>query len=216
MSELVIRNLHVSIEGKEILKGVDLTIGQGEVHAIMGPNGTGKSTLLAMLGGGSIFWLTGIPVTLDFPWDRSTLALMPGASLAAAGLLDMLAAARYRSILVAVLAALAVGMPFPLRLRDPHHRPSEEILFGRDAARRSSPPGLRACRWSGARGRSRPLRSLSLPRKGVGLRSSRCLAAALRGRLQAVERRGGVHAELVQEGDEHGASKENLLDPTGG
>ena len=43
MAELVIRNLHVSIEGKEILKGLDLTIGQGEVHAIMGPNGTGKS-----------------------------------------------------------------------------------------------------------------------------------------------------------------------------
>jgi Fe-S cluster assembly ATP-binding protein len=45
MSDLVIRNLHVSIDGKEILKGLDLTIRQGEVHAIMGPNGTGKSTL---------------------------------------------------------------------------------------------------------------------------------------------------------------------------
>jgi Fe-S cluster assembly ATP-binding protein len=51
MSELVIRNLHVSIEGKEILKGVDLTIRQGEVHAIMGPNGTGKSTLAYALMG---------------------------------------------------------------------------------------------------------------------------------------------------------------------
>lgn len=45
MSDLVIRNLHVSIDGKEILKGLDLTVRQGEVHAIMGPNGTGKSTL---------------------------------------------------------------------------------------------------------------------------------------------------------------------------
>jgi Fe-S cluster assembly ATP-binding protein len=45
MSELIIRNLHVSIDGKEILKGLNLTIPQGEVHAIMGPNGTGKSTL---------------------------------------------------------------------------------------------------------------------------------------------------------------------------
>ncbi|MEI7846291.1 MAG: ATP-binding cassette domain-containing protein, partial [Chloroflexota bacterium] len=45
MSELVIKNLQVSIEGKEILKGLNLTIKQGEVHAIMGPNGTGKSTL---------------------------------------------------------------------------------------------------------------------------------------------------------------------------
>jgi Fe-S cluster assembly ATP-binding protein len=51
MSELVIRNLHVSIEGKEILKGLDLTVRQGEVHAIMGPNGTGKSTLAYALMG---------------------------------------------------------------------------------------------------------------------------------------------------------------------
>ncbi|NOY98338.1 MAG: Fe-S cluster assembly ATPase SufC [Chloroflexi bacterium] len=51
MSELVIKNLHVSIEGKEILKGLDLTLKQGEVHAIMGPNGTGKSTLAYALMG---------------------------------------------------------------------------------------------------------------------------------------------------------------------
>ena len=51
MSELVIRNLHVSIDGKEILKGLDLTVRQGEVHAIMGPNGTGKSTLAYALMG---------------------------------------------------------------------------------------------------------------------------------------------------------------------
>ncbi len=51
MSELVIKNLHVSIESKEILKGFDLTIKQGEVHAIMGPNGTGKSTLAYTLMG---------------------------------------------------------------------------------------------------------------------------------------------------------------------
>ena len=51
MSELVIKDLHVSIENKEILKGVDLTVKQGEVHAIMGPNGTGKSTLAYTLMG---------------------------------------------------------------------------------------------------------------------------------------------------------------------
>ena len=51
MSELSIRNVHVSIDGKEILKGVDLTIRQGEVHALMGPNGTGKSTLAYALMG---------------------------------------------------------------------------------------------------------------------------------------------------------------------
>lgn len=51
MSELVIKNLHVQIEDKEILKGLDLTIRQGEIHAIMGPNGTGKSTLAYTLMG---------------------------------------------------------------------------------------------------------------------------------------------------------------------
>lgn len=51
MSELVIRDLHVNVEGKEILKGVNLTVKQGEVHALMGPNGTGKSTLAYSLMG---------------------------------------------------------------------------------------------------------------------------------------------------------------------
>jgi len=51
MSQLEIRNLHVNIEGKEILKGLDLTIEQGKIHAIMGPNGTGKSTLAYTLMG---------------------------------------------------------------------------------------------------------------------------------------------------------------------
>lgn len=51
MSSLVIKDLHVSVEGKEILKGLNLTINQGEVHAIMGPNGTGKSTLAYTLMG---------------------------------------------------------------------------------------------------------------------------------------------------------------------
>jgi Fe-S cluster assembly ATP-binding protein len=58
MSELVIKNLHVSIEDKEILKGVNLVVRQGEIHAIMGPNGTGKSTLAYTLMGHPSYTIT--------------------------------------------------------------------------------------------------------------------------------------------------------------
>ena len=58
MSQLVIRNLHVSIDNKPILKGVNLTVAQGEVHAIMGPNGTGKSTLAYTLMGHPSYQVT--------------------------------------------------------------------------------------------------------------------------------------------------------------
>lgn len=64
-SILEIKDLHVEIEGKKILKGVDLTIKQGEIHAIMGPNGTGKSTLSSAIMGHPSYEVTQGEVLLD-------------------------------------------------------------------------------------------------------------------------------------------------------
>ncbi|WP_368634374.1 Fe-S cluster assembly ATPase SufC [Kurthia gibsonii] len=65
MSTLVIKDLHVSIDDKEILKGVNLTLNTNEIHAIMGPNGTGKSTLASAIMGHPKYEVTSGSITLD-------------------------------------------------------------------------------------------------------------------------------------------------------
>ena len=60
-----IRNLHANIDGKPILKGIDLSIGKGEIHAIMGPNGSGKSTLSYVLAGREEYEVTEGEILLD-------------------------------------------------------------------------------------------------------------------------------------------------------
>lgn len=71
---LDIRDLHAGIEGKEILHGVNLTIGYGEIHAVMGPNGAGKSTLGAVLTGRPGYEVTSGTVTFA---GRDLLAMTP-------------------------------------------------------------------------------------------------------------------------------------------
>ena len=65
MSTLIIKDLHVEVGEKEILKGIDLTVNTGEVHAIMGPNGNGKSTLLSAIMGHPKYKVTQGSIELD-------------------------------------------------------------------------------------------------------------------------------------------------------
>jgi Fe-S cluster assembly ATP-binding protein len=97
-ADLVIKNLHVNVEGQEILKGLNLEIGRGEVHAIMGPNGSGKSTLANTLMGHPAYevtegeiWFKGENIVELSPDERSRLGLflafqypsaIPGVSVA--------------------------------------------------------------------------------------------------------------------------------------
>src|SRR6059058_6384815 len=74
MAMLEIKNLHVSVDEKPILRGVDLRVAAGEVHAIMGPNGSGKSTLAHVLAGREHFRVTAGEVTYE---GRNLLDMAP-------------------------------------------------------------------------------------------------------------------------------------------
>jgi Fe-S cluster assembly ATP-binding protein len=71
---LEVKNLHVTVDGREILNGLDLTVNKGEVHAIMGPNGSGKSTLAYVLAGKADYEVTEGDVLLD---GESVLGMEP-------------------------------------------------------------------------------------------------------------------------------------------
>jgi Fe-S cluster assembly ATP-binding protein len=71
---LEIRDLHATVEGKEILRGINLTINKGEIHAIMGPNGSGKSTLAKILAGHPAYEVTQGEVLFE---GRNLLELAP-------------------------------------------------------------------------------------------------------------------------------------------
>ncbi|MGE0879020.1 MAG: Fe-S cluster assembly ATPase SufC [Acidimicrobiia bacterium] len=97
MSTLVVSELRAGVTGREILKGIDLTVSSGEVHAVMGPNGSGKSTLSHVIMGKPGYEVLGGSVTLDGvdvlalePWERAVAGLylamqypieVPGVSL---------------------------------------------------------------------------------------------------------------------------------------
>ena len=146
MSHLSIRNLQASIGDRPILKGLNLEIPKGEVHAIMGPNGTGKSTLAKVLAGHSDYTVTGGEVLLD---GQPILGLEPDA-IARAGLF---LAFQYPSeipgvtianfIRAALVARQPKGAPFDAKAYYAHlYKKMDELKIERNFTARSVNEGF--------------------------------------------------------------------------
>jgi Fe-S cluster assembly ATP-binding protein len=121
---LRIENLRVAIEGKEILRGVDLTIKQGEVHALMGPNGSGKSTLSYALMGHPNYEVTGGSVTID---GEDLLAMEPDERAKAGIFLAFQYPTAIPGVTVANFLRHAVT-----NVRNPDRKEGEELIPMRD------------------------------------------------------------------------------------
>ena len=148
MSTLEIKGLTADVAGKEILKGVDLTVSSGEGHAVMGPNGAGKSTLSGVLAGHPSFTVTGGTATLDgvdllaMPaWERAKagrfLALqypveVPGVRLEEMLVESAVAAGRDPGSVRDTIAAEAANIGFEARFLD---RPLNVDLSGGEKKR---------------------------------------------------------------------------------
>ena len=145
---LEIRGLEASVEGKQILFGVDLTVSSGEVHAVMGPNGAGKSTLSAVIMGKPGYEVTAGSITLDgvdvlaMPtWQRASLGLhlimqypteVPGVMLDDVLAEALVARGRSANGLDALLRAEAARIGFSAELL---HRPLNVDLSGGEKKR---------------------------------------------------------------------------------
>jgi Fe-S cluster assembly ATP-binding protein len=121
---LSIDNLHVAIGGKEILKGVDLTIRQGEVHALMGPNGSGKSTLSYALMGHPNYEVTAGTATLD---GRNLLEMEPDERAKAGLFLAFQYPTSIPGVTVANFLRHAVS-----NVRNPNRKEGEDLISMRD------------------------------------------------------------------------------------
>jgi Fe-S cluster assembly ATP-binding protein len=142
---LVIKNLHVSVAGQEILKGLDLTVRQGQVHALMGPNGSGKSTLVNALMGNPTYRVTEGTATLN------------GENLLAAGpderaKLGLFLGFQYPSTIPGVSVANFLRTAL-VSLTKPRQRSEQELLTKTGQVRRDAEPKTAALAETGYVGR---------------------------------------------------------------